>query len=124
LSGRAAESSRSEPIEQHDEAAMARAVFQGRTGPWFTEQVRAGGRWDYKRPEVGGGLRFEEFGNFHYGAVGQKAGFSRLAVAAGSLFAHANDNGWRALTPKHIVNEARDQIIVQRGYTHAANGCK
>lgn len=49
---------------------------------WFYEQVRNGGPWDYKK----GGSEFEDFGNFHYGAVGTAAGFSSaiLLRAAGA----------------------------------------
>lgn len=39
---------------------------------WFYERVKIGGPWDYKTR----GLKYEDFGNFHYGAVGAAAGIS------------------------------------------------
>ncbi|MFY1666189.1 hypothetical protein [Pseudomonas sp. Pseu.R1] len=41
---------------------------------WFYEQVRNGGPWDFKQQ----GAEYQDFGNFHYGAVGTAAGFSSL----------------------------------------------
>lgn len=41
---------------------------------WFHSQVKGGGQWDFKR---GGNRQFQDFGNFHYGAVGTAFGFSQ-----------------------------------------------
>ena len=39
---------------------------------WFLMMVRTNGPWDYKDM----GTKYENFGNFHYGAVGAAAGIS------------------------------------------------
>jgi RHS repeat-associated protein len=110
------------------EASIARSAFgkQGSTS-WFYEKVRnATGRvdavranrsWDYK--QVG----FEEFGNFNYGATAHSLGLSRLEVRAGSAFAHVKAHGWNAFTPSNVFNEVKDQIVIDRGFRYAANGC-
>ncbi|WP_350223403.1 polymorphic toxin type 44 domain-containing protein [Leclercia adecarboxylata] len=52
------------------------------TYAWFYQQVRARGPWDYKNRC---GRQYANFGNFHYGAVGQAAGIKEeiLLRAAG-----------------------------------------
>lgn len=52
------------------------------TYEWFYQQVRLHGPWDYKTRIV---RQYENFGNFHYGAVGTAAGISAsiLLRAAG-----------------------------------------
>lgn len=43
---------------------------------WFFNQVKPGGPWDYKRPgKRPGEILYEDFGNYHYGAVATAAGF-------------------------------------------------
>lgn len=40
---------------------------------WFYKQVQNKGPWDYKQLD----RKYEDFGNFHYGAAGASVGFSR-----------------------------------------------
>lgn len=48
------------------------AEAQGAFSPWwFRGQVQNGGPWDFKQK----GSSYEDFGNFHYGAVGAAFGF-------------------------------------------------
>lgn len=53
------------------------AAFAG-VAMWFKQQVTHRGPWDYKRltPD----LRYENFGNFNYGATGAAAGFDALTL--------------------------------------------
>ena len=59
---------------------------------WFIGQVKPGGPWDYKR---GGNDQYENFGNFHYGAVGAAIGLDKetLVRAAGWVQAHVQGGG-------------------------------
>jgi len=52
------------------EAEVAR--FHMRSSEWFYDKVRNGGPWDYKQLDP----KYEEFGNFNYGATGTAFGFS------------------------------------------------
>ncbi|WLQ11865.1 RHS repeat-associated core domain-containing protein [Hahella aquimaris] len=48
-------------------------VAKGKLSPfWFYNQVRNRGPWDYKQQ----GAKYQDFGNFHYGATGTALGFS------------------------------------------------
>ncbi len=54
----------------------------------FKEMVQTGGPWDYKSPRLGDNLvnkEYEDFGNWHYGYVGEEAGIpsSTLQQRAG-----------------------------------------
>lgn len=53
------------------------------TMTWFFDQVKAGGPWDYK---AGQQNQYEEFGNFHYGAIGASIGIPQgvLDIGAGA----------------------------------------
>jgi hypothetical protein len=44
----------------------------GRGPEWFRSQVTDFGPWDYKRQDS----KYEDFGNFNYGATGAAFGFS------------------------------------------------
>lgn len=60
---------------------------------WFYERVKIGGPWDYKTR----GLQYENFGNFHYGAVGAAAGISEeVLLRMGGYVQVGVDNAMRA----------------------------
>jgi hypothetical protein len=66
---------------------------------WFYKQVRGYGPWDYKRINVS---LYEDFGNFHYGAVGAAFGYSEetLLRMAGWAQARAGSTaGTRGVAP-------------------------
>jgi len=44
--------------------------------PWFYDQVRNKGPWDYKQLDQ----EYADFGNFNYGATGKAAGFSEATL--------------------------------------------
>ena len=48
---------------------------------WFYKQVRGHGPWDYKNQL---GRQYENFGNFHYGAVGIAAGIKPEILLRGA----------------------------------------
>lgn len=88
---------------------------------WFYEQVRNGGPWDYKkgRPE------FEDFGNFHYGAVGTAAGFSSAilhrAAGAAQFRAGTTKEGvtWPDWFTPPYGDDKNDQIQIAEGIKYA-----
>ena len=51
---------------------------------WFYNQVRNSGPWDYKQLDK---EKYEDFGNFHYGAVGAAMGFSDTTLLNAAGFA-------------------------------------
>lgn len=113
------------------EAQMMRAASasDGSDNQWFYNKVRnAHGRagdvaanrsWDYKQLDH----QYEDFTNFNFGATGQAAGYSWLTLATGSLGAHFVSHRLEALSPRQLMNEAGDQIIIWRGFQYAAEGC-
>lgn len=91
---------------------------------WFYMQVKNRGPWDFKQK----GAQYESFGNFHYGAVGTAAGFSRetLLRAAGLAQSFAGttrgDFGkWWADAP--FGDDPRDQYWIERGIEYAKSKC-
>lgn len=87
-----------------------------RHGPefgWFKSMVDYGQPWDYKSldpmlPEL------QNFGNFHYGAVGSAAGFPSAILKGAAGFAH-----WRAGSkPSHWwswFDDSRDTGFIEEG---------
>lgn len=60
-----------------EQAGKANAMGQAYKYWWFKEMVQTGGPWDYKSPRQGDNLvnkEYEDFGNWHYGYVGDEAG--------------------------------------------------
>ena len=51
---------------------------------WFYDQVPNKGPWDYKQK----GRKYEDFGNFNYGATGSAFGFSDSVVHRGAGWAN------------------------------------
>ncbi len=49
---------------------------------WFYRQVRTGGPWDLKK--YGDPFEYDDFGNFHYGAVGTAFGFPKWLLLRGA----------------------------------------
>lgn len=87
---------------------------------WFYTQVRNRGPWDFKQR----GAHYEAFGNFHYGAVGTAAGFSKetLLRAAGvaQTFAGTSVSAfgrWWSAAP--YGDDPRDQRWIKDGIEYA-----
>jgi hypothetical protein len=51
---------------------------------WFYNQVRNNGPWDYKQS----GRRYEDFGNFNYGATGSAFGWPDSVLRRGAGYAN------------------------------------
>jgi len=88
---------------------------------WFYNQVRNGGPWDFKQL----GAQFEDFGNFHYGAVGTALGLSRqlLLRAAGWAQTQAGTTlstfgNWLENAP--YGDAPTDQIFIKNGIEFAS----
>lgn len=93
-------------------------------GLYFTERVKSGGIWDYKRymglntryyiPEIGATMTGETIGNFHYGYVGRACfGATTLKGAAGlvQLIDRTSDiSYWNS-----YFDDPRDQKDIQWG---------
>lgn len=56
---------------------------------WFYQQVNDGGVWDYKRRDP---KKFEDFGNFNYGATGRALGFSEETLLRMAGVKQVQDN--------------------------------
>jgi RHS repeat-associated protein len=61
--------------EQHRPKGPVTAVSAAN---WFKNQVKARAEWDYKRRSSD--LRYEDFGNFNYGATGAAVGFDLVTL--------------------------------------------
>jgi hypothetical protein len=66
---------------------MSEAASHKRDYLWFYRQVHNGGPWDYKQIDP----KYDNFGNFLYGATGKAAGFTEATLlrAAGWAQVHA-----------------------------------
>lgn len=62
------------------DANMRQATTDFNYLPDFLAQVRTGAPWDYKQA----GSRYEDFGNFNFGATGAAAGFNRNLLLRGA----------------------------------------
>ncbi len=87
---------------------------------WFYNQVRNHGPWDYK--QLGG--KYENFGNFHYGAVGTAAGISPGVLLRGAgvaqKFAGTNDPEWDSYEgPNSHWDDPKDQTWIRAGIDYA-----
>ncbi len=89
---------------------------------WFYEMVRLGGPWDYKTQI---GRKYEDFGNFHYGAVGTAAGFAEQVLLRGAGWAQGKSgNGnpelfgmWYQSAP--YGDDPKDQGWIRMGIDYA-----
>ena len=69
---------------------------------YFYQKVRAGGEWDYKRQDKeamanGTKSKYEDFGNYNYGAVGRAIGLPTsilLSGAGGAQMSSANGSSF------------------------------
>lgn len=99
---------------------------------WFYEQVSYGKPWDYKSPGLDrmSHPEYEQFGNWHYGYVGNAAGYSLRALQEEAGYAQLNESvsrpGWgkpgSGIPTYRFGGEApygddpRDQELIRRGY--------
>lgn len=97
--------------------------------PWFYNQVRSRGPWDYKRS----GSQYENFGNFNYGATGAAMGIPESALLRGAGWAstHADSSrsafwgNWWGSAP--YGDDPADQAQIKAGidyYKAKSGGCK
>lgn len=89
---------------------------------WFREKVTYGGPWDFKAR----GDQYQNFGNFHYGAVGTAAGIPKIILLREAGRAQqdfnrpsgAGDPGWLLNpwggTPPY-GDDPRDQAWIKKG---------
>jgi len=105
--------------------AYIRREFGVIVGPvdyhWFYEQVKNKGPWDFKQQGA-----FEEFGNFHYGAVGYAGGIpeSVLLRAAGCAQMRAGTSleRWgRCWNSEPYGDDPEDQQFIKLGIDYAKN---
>ena len=116
------------PFDANLDKNMEKAQLHSLNPLWFRNQVKGWGPWDYKRR--GAGLRFEDFGNFNYGATGYAAGFSLdfLQRHAGGAQGEPRGVGKKApLFPTLRMfggvypygDELRDAWMISAGYVYA-----
>ena len=87
---------------------------------WFYNQVNTGGPWDFKQR----GSQYENFGNFHYGAVGTTFGFSEeiLLRAAGAVQIKDKTNKPEYGSPlggPPYGDDPKDQAMIKAGIKFA-----
>lgn len=99
---------------------MSRDMATALTYSWFYMKVRNRGPWDYKQnhPE------FENFGNFHYGAVGYAAGIPAKILLMGAGFAQerakTNRKEWGHWYQKPPYgDDPRDRYWIRQGIDYA-----
>nr|WP_024686302.1 polymorphic toxin type 44 domain-containing protein [Pseudomonas asturiensis] len=112
-------------IDQNMRLAQEKGKYFSRGGEafllsWFYSQVRNRGPWDFKQR----GAQYEDFGNFHYGAVGTAAGISEemLLRAAGAAQSRAGTSSsefghWWSAPP--YGDDPRDQRCIKDGIEYA-----
>lgn len=112
-------------LEQNMKIARSKAEYFSRGGDafllsWFYSQVKNRGPWDFKQR----GTQFENFGNFHYGAVGTAAGISSqmLLRAAGAAQSRAGTSNiefgfWWSAAP--YGDDPKDQHWITKGIEYA-----
>lgn len=88
---------------------------------WFYKQVRGHGPWDYKNQL---GRKYENFGNFHYGAVGVAAGIKPEVLLRGAGFAQKSAGtsspdfiGYKG--PDAYGDDPSDQTWIRAGIDYA-----
>lgn len=120
------------PADADVDANMRRAAEMGPNPLAFYDAVRNGGPWDYKQRS----RRYENFGNFNYGAAGTAWGFPEgfLKKQAGQaqMTAKTSKQEWqkyagrrdnvRMLPP--YGDDPLDQEWIQRGIDYARSGGK
>jgi len=91
------------------DAAAAEAITVGAKGidgavdKWFYGMVAAGNPWDYKR---NGNDKYEDFGNFNYGAVGAAAGYSSAVLERMAGWVQADGTGEGEKSPSMLSARA------------------
>lgn len=88
---------------------------------WFYRQVKNRGPWDYKNNS---GRKYENFGNFHYGAIGTAAGISseallRAAGLAQRIAGTSNDEFLSYFGPESHGDDPKDQTWIRAGIDYA-----
>lgn len=87
---------------------------------WFYNQVRNRGPWDFKQDKP----QYENFGNFHFGAVGEAAGIpegiiSRGAGATRKLTGASAPDFSKYLKPDSYGDDPIDQTWIKAGIDYA-----
>jgi hypothetical protein len=107
--------------------SMIRRRFGRIVGPsdyhWFYEQVRNKGPWDFKK---NGNRQFENFGNFHYGAVGYAGGIPETVLLRAAGFAQSragtHDEKWGDwYSSEPFGDDPKDQEWIKKGIEYAKN---
>jgi hypothetical protein len=77
-------------------AALVPELPGGEFDQWFSSKVASGMVWDYKQYDHQGysigQSKFEDFGNFNYGAVGAAAGYSLSVLQHMAGYVQQHDN--------------------------------
>lgn len=87
---------------------------------WFFGMVRNGGPWDYKQQ----GRRYQDFGNFNYGAVGYAIGIPETVLLRGAGWAQSKAqtsmsgwSNWWGRSP--YGDDPMDQKMIEAGVEYA-----
>jgi RHS repeat-associated protein len=86
---------------------------------WFYNQVHGKGPWDYKQL----GHKYEDFGNFNFGATGSTAGFPDIVLYRGAGFANQQADPRRTRLgsfygPYPYGDAPDDQLQIGRGISY------
>lgn len=102
------------PAEANVDENMAEA--RKHSAPWFYNQVRNKGPWDYKQQ----GANYQDFGNFNYGATAKAHGFpdwmiKRMAGWAHNKAGNSNPEFNSPLGGPPYGDDPADQKQIQKG---------
>jgi len=88
---------------------------------WFYNQVRNKGPWDYKQKDA----KYQNFGNFNYGAVGTAFGLPEQVLLRGAGWAQGqsgNDGSGKWWGDAPHGDDPADQDMIKKGIEYAKRG--
>jgi len=89
---------------------------------WYKAQVKKGGPWDFKKYGL---KKYEEFGNFHFGATCYAMGFPEIVCLSEAGKAQSVDNPGQPKQPgiPYLIppfgDQSVDQYNIERGFDYA-----
>ncbi len=89
---------------------------------WWADQVNSQSAWDYKLQDPDQS-KYDDFGNFNYGATGDVFGFSLDTLEDGAVYARLMRNPSDQLENHGLKNPARKNEMIRQGMLYRQNGC-
>jgi len=89
---------------------------------WFVHQVKPGGAWDYKALP-GGYPKWDDFGNFNYGATGAVLTNSLQTLEQGAALARLSARPLAQLKNYGLGNDPHKNEMIRQGMQYKQNDC-